>query len=210
MRRKVCLSASLAVFGFFAATAAPLKVQAQGGFGGRPTAGIFGGVSFPRGAFDDEVGIGWHGGALAKIRLYGPLDARVDATYSKFGKKDIVGADATVGTNTTVGFGTLSGVLNLGADSAAYPGDNTVSPYLIAGGGKYRLDFDPVCTGAACGDFIDPGIHTFWGLNIGGGATVPLAGLRTFVEARYHRISRDELDGGPRVMVLVSAGVKFR
>ena len=210
MRRKVCLSASLAVFGFLAAAAAPLKAEAQGGFGGRPTAGIFGGASLPRGAFDDEVGIGWHGGALAKIRLYGPLEARVDGTYSKFSEKDLVGTDATVTTSTTVGFGTISGVLNLGTDSAAYPGDNTVSPYLIAGWGKYRVDYDAICSGSGCGDFIEPGIHTFWGLNVGGGATVPLAGLRTFLEARYHRIARSDLDGGPRVMVLVSAGIKFR
>lgn len=209
MRRKVCLSASLVAFGYLA-VAVPLKLEAQGGFGGRPTAGIFGGVSFPRGAFDDEVGLGWHAGALAKIRVYGPLDARIDGTYSKFAKKDLTAEDATVSTNATVGFGTLSALLNLGTDSSAYPGDNTVSPYLIAGLGKYRLDFDAVCTGAACDDFIDPGIHTFWGLNVGGGATVPLAGLRTFLEARYHRIARDELDGGSRVMVLVSAGIKFR
>lgn len=210
MRRKTCLSVSLIAAACIGTVAAPSGAQAQSGIGTRPTVGIYAGPSFPRGALDDEVGIGWHGGAFAKIRAYGPLDVRIDGTYGKFGKKELVGTDATVRTNATVGFGTLSGLINLGPDSAAYPGDNTVSPYLIAGGGRYRLDFDAVCTDASCGSFIDPGIHTFWGINVGGGATVPLAGLRTFIEARYHRISRDEIDGGSRVMVLVSAGIKFR
>lgn len=209
MRRMTRLSVALGAF-VCLTTAASNRASAQGGFLTRPTAGVFGGVVFPRGALDDEVGLGWNGGAFAKIRLYGPLDARIDGTYVKFGKKELVGTDARVMTDASVAFGTLDALINLGTDSAAYPGDNSVSPYLIFGGGRYNLDFDAVCVGAACGTFVDPDKHTYWGINVGGGATVPLAGIRTFLEARYHRISRDELDGGSRVMVVVSAGVKFR
>lgn len=210
MRRKTCLSVSLIAVVCTAVLSMPATGRAQSGFGKNLTGGIFGGVTIPRGPFDEEVGTAWNGGGFGKIRMYGPLDLRVDGTYSKFGNKDIVDLGGTVTTRSSVQFGTIGGLLNLGTDSAAYPGDNTVSPYLMAGAGRYRLDYDAECFGSSCGNFIDPGIHSFWGLNIGGGATVPLLGLRTFVEARYHRISRSELDGGGRVMVAVSAGVKFR
>jgi hypothetical protein len=210
MRRKTCLSVSLIAVAGSAFLAMASAAHAQSGFGQKLTAGIFGGVTFPRAAFSDEVGTGWNAGGFGKIRLYGPLDLRVDGTYTKFGAKDLVESGGTVTTKTTVQFGTIGGVINLGTDSAAYPGDNSVSPYLMAGAGRYRLDYDAVCVGASCGSFVDPGINTFWGLNVGGGATIPLAGIRTFLEARYHRISRSELDGGGRVMVVISAGVKFR
>lgn len=210
MRRKTCLSVALIAVACSAVLATPSAVRAQSGFGQNATAGVFGGVTFPRGAFDDEIGTGWNAGGFGKIRLYGPLDLRIDGTYSKFAEKDLVETGGTVTTKATVTFGTIGGLINLGTDSAAYPGDNSVSPYLMAGAGRYRLDYDAVCAGASCGQFVDPGIHSFWGLNIGGGATIPLAGVRTFLEARYHRISRKEPDGGPRVMVVISAGVKFR
>ena len=36
-------------------------------------------------------------------------------------------------TDGKVTFGTLDAVINMGADSAMYPGDNSVSPYLVGG-----------------------------------------------------------------------------
>lgn len=191
-----------------ALAAAPSVLVAQSGFGTRPTAGVFGGVTFPRSDLGAEVKMGWHAGALAKIRAYRSLDARIDGTYAKFGKKVVEGTIATVSTDASVGFGTLSAVLNLGADSAAYPGDNTVSPYLIGGLGIYRLDYKAVCAGT-CATFVAPALENNLGLNIGFGATAPIVGIRTFVEGRYHRISRNA-DFGSRSMLLISVGVKFR
>ena len=210
MRRKTGLTISLIALMGSAVLAMPSAAHSQSGFGQKITAGIFGGVTFPRSAFDEEVSTGWNAGGFGKVRLYGPLDLRVDGTYAKFAKQDLVATGGTVTTNTSVVFGTIGGLLNLGTDSAAYPGDNSVSPYLMAGAGRYKLDYDAVCVGAQCDQFIDPGVNSFWGINIGGGATIPLAGIRTFLEGRYHRISRGEQDGGSRVMVVVSAGVKFR
>ncbi|MEO8576844.1 MAG: outer membrane beta-barrel protein [Gemmatimonadales bacterium] len=209
MRRKICQSVALIAVASSAVLATP-SARAQSGFGTKPTAGIFGGVTFPRGAFADEIGTGWNAGGFAKIRAYGPLDVRIDGTYNKFAEKDLVETGGTVTTKAAITFGTIGALINLGTDSAAYPGDNSVSPYLMAGAGRYRLDYDAVCVGTSCDQFIDPGVHTFWGTNIGGGATIPLAGIRTFLEARYHRISRSDPDGGARSMVVISAGVKFR
>jgi opacity protein-like surface antigen len=185
------------------------QASAQSGFGERPTIGVFGGLTAPTGDFGDEVSKGWHAGGLLKVRAYRALDVRVDGTYSKLGKKDIVGTDATLNTDGTVSFGTLSAVANMGPDSAMYPGDNSVSPYLVAGLGAYRLDYAATCTGT-CDTFEAPEIKTNIGWNIGLGASLPLAGIRGFVEGRYHRISRSADIGGSRSMLLLSAGLRFR
>ncbi|HEX6574710.1 MAG TPA: hypothetical protein VF042_07025 [Gemmatimonadaceae bacterium] len=177
---------------------------------GRPTAGIFGGYTGPTGDFGDEVGNGWHVGALIKMRLYGALDGRIDGTYAKFGKKDIPGEEFAFHTDANTAFATFDAHINLGPDSAAYPGDNSVSPHIVLGLGVYQLDYKVTCSGQ-CTDFIGAEKKTHWGLNVGAGATAPIAGLRTFFEARYHRIMRDTFeDGGSRAMFLASVGIKFR
>jgi hypothetical protein len=183
--------------------------EAQSGFGTRPTAGVFGGLSNPRGAFRQEAGLGWHAGALAKIRAYQSIDARIDGTYVKLGGEELAGTEATVTTDVKMTLGTINALVNLGPDSAEYSGDNSVSPWLIAGLGIYRVDFQAVCSGS-CETFNDPGVRSHTGFNLGGGMTVPLAGIRTFFEIRYHRIFRDQDQGGSRILVLASAGVKIR
>jgi opacity protein-like surface antigen len=185
------------------------QASAQSGFGERPTVGVFGGLTVPTGDFADEVAKGWHAGGLVKIRVYRAIDARVDGTYSKLGKKDLAGTETTFHTDGTVSFGTVSAVINMGPDSAMYPGDNSVSPYLVAGAGAYRIDFAATCSGT-CDTFEAPSIDTNLGFNIGLGASLPLAGIRGFVEGRYHRISRSADVGGNRSMFLFSAGLRFR
>lgn len=202
--------ARLILFAVTVTAAFSSRADAQVMGPGRPTAGIFGGGSLPSGDFNDEAGNGWHAGGLVKMRAYGALDVRLDGVYTNLGKKDIVGTLATVTTNTRILQGTLDAQVNLGPDSAAYPGDNTVSPYLMLGPGLYNLDYDATCRGTGCPDFEDPGKRTHTGFNVGGGASIPFLGLRSFIEARYHRIMRKTLEGQSRSMVMVSAGVKFR
>jgi hypothetical protein len=189
------------------AAASAATAEAQGP--GRPTAGIFAGVTAASGDFKDEVGNGWLAGGLIKMRAYRSLDVRLDGTYVKFGSKEIAGSEAAVSTDASMIFGTLNVLLNLGPDSASYPGDNSVSPYLMFGGGAYEIDYKAECAGA-CTGFIDPEKKTHFGVNATFGATVPLFGIRTFAEARYHRVSREAIDGGSRSMILFSAGVKIR
>jgi hypothetical protein len=118
----------------------------------RPTAGVFGGVTTPRGDFGDEVNNGWHAGVLFKARLYRALDLRLDGTYAKLGEKTVViplNAEDTVvfHTDGTLPFGTLNAHVNLGPDSSEYPGDNTVTPHIVGGIGIYQLDYQLTCTG---------------------------------------------------------------
>jgi len=201
MIRILCLSALLSI-------AIVSQASAQGGFGERPTIGVFGGLTAPTGDFGDEVSKGWHAGGLLKVRAYRALDVRVDGTYSKLGKKDIVLTDNTFHTDGSVSFATLSAVANMGPDSAMYPGDNSVSPYLVAGAGAYRIDFAATCS--TCASYAGEETQTNLGFNIGLGASLPLAAIRGFVEGRYHRISRSADVGGSRSMLLLSAGLRFR
>jgi len=208
MRSMSRLAVSMFSFACVASVVATSRAAAQGsGFGTRPTAGIFGGVTLPRGDFTEESGLGWHAGALLKMRVYQFLDLRLDGTYSKLGKKTLRGDTITIKTDASVQFATLDAVLNLGPDSAAYPGDNTISPYVLGGFGKYHLDYSASCVG--CTSF-DDATESNWGINIGAGANVPVVGIRTFVEGRYHRMSRSVEFGGARTMFTASFGVKFR
>ena len=181
---------------------------------GRPTAGIFGGVTTPRAGFGDEAGNGWNAGVLLKLRAYRALDIRVDGTHAKLGAKSFEGPGLTGGIaqldlDPTVELGTINGLVNLGPDSAEYPGDHSVSPHVLVGIGIYRLDYNGACTGQCEGISIPPTENHF-GLNFGGGATIPVAGIRTFVEARYHRISQKIEAGGARTFITLAAGLKIR
>jgi Outer membrane protein beta-barrel domain len=187
------------------------SVQAQRVIPGRFSAGIFAGFSKPTGDFNVLSKSGWHAGGFLKADIVGSFDMRVDGTHSRFGKRtiELTQPEATVTTNTSVTFGTLGGVLNLGSDSAAYPGDNSVSPYLLLGAGYYRYKYDDTCTGA-CNDLnILTGLRTRWGIAGGGGASVPIFGFRTFIEARYHVVRVDGVEP-PASMLLVSAGIKTK
>lgn len=186
-------------------------VQAQRVIPGRFSAGVFGGFSKPTGDFKVLAGSGWHGGGLLKADIIGSFDVRLDGTISRFGKKEIELTDpaATITTNTRVTFGTLSGVLNLGADSAAYPGDNSVSPYLLLGAGYYRYSYDDTCVRDCTNLSLITGLRKRWGIAGGGGASVPVLGFRTFIEARYHVVRVDGIEP-PSSMLLVSAGIKTK
>lgn len=187
------------------------SAQAQRVIPGRFSAGVFGGFSKPTGGFKVLAGSGWHGGGFLKADISGSFDMRLDGTISRFGKKEIelTEPDATVTSNTRVAFGTLSGVLNLGSDSAAYPGDNSVSPYLLIGAGHYRYNYDDTCVGDCTNLNLLTGLRKRWGIAGGGGASVPILGFRTFIEARYHVVRVDAIEP-PASMLLVSAGIKTK
>jgi opacity protein-like surface antigen len=190
----------------------PIAAKAQSGFGQRATVGIFGGVTIPRSDFSIETKLGAHAGALAKMRLYRLFDLRVDGAWNKFGEKNIPqaeGVNATVESYAKVIFGTANVVLNLGPDSSSYPGDNSVSPYIMAGAGGYNVDYGAECSGQ-CTGFSPPETKTHLGLNAGFGANATFGILKPFIEARYHRISKVADDGTSRSMYTISVGLKLR
>ena len=193
---------------------ATVSSGAEGQGFGRPTAGIFGGIASPRGTLGDEAETGWNAGVLLKMRAYKALDVRVDATYAKLGAVDFdiplaSGETASGHLDTKVPFATLGMHLNLGPDSAEYPGDNTVSPYMLAGVGMYNLDYQFTCEGS-CSEIQTIPTENHFGVNLGGGAGIPIFGIKAFVEGRYHRISQKPEFGDARAFITISAGLRIR
>ncbi len=178
----------------------------------QPQLGIYGGLTLPRGDWKLETDLGWHAGALGKVRVTRTFDARIDGAYSRLGSKSTEYTDAAVESESELLFGTLVAELNLGPDSAQYPGDNSVSPYIHIGPGIYRYKFDGVCTGN-CGRFTTSHEETKVGLTIGAGANVPFGRIPLFAEFRWHRfgtvlpISQFE---STVTMFTFSAGFKIR
>jgi hypothetical protein len=139
--------------------------------------GVAGGVSVPEGDLADGVNTGWH--ALATIALSGltqPLGLRVDAAYNRFALADVPGSPGGDG-NLTVGSATLNGTYRLPMTNSP------LSPYLIAGLGAYRsaCSLGPGCEGTIR-----------YGWNVGLGTKLVVVGLRSFLEARYHRTARGD------------------
>ena len=158
MHRRVLVVLVLTV-----AAAARLEAQRAISFG------LAGGVSLPEGKLADGVEPGWH--ALAVIALSSlmqPLGLRLDVAYSRFAF-DADALPAFRGDHQT----TSSATLNL---TYRLPMTNSpMSPYIIVGAGGYRSD----CSQCEA--------TTDFGWNAGAGTKLILLGIRTFLEARYHR-----------------------
>ena len=182
----------------------------------KPQLGIFGGATLPRGDFGVEVEPGWNAGALLKVRVTSAMDARIDGTYTKLGSQFLEFANAEVDSRSEVTFGTLLIEFNLGADSAAYPGDNSVSPWINVGPGVYRMKSEGTCTdiqAGGCEGFLNSTEETGLGLTAGIGANVPFYGIPLFAEARYHRFGTVFPIGQVErtaTMFTISAGIKIR
>jgi hypothetical protein len=182
----------------------------------KPQLGLFGGATLPRGDFSQETDPGWNAGALFKVRVTPSIDARIDGTYTKLGAQFIEFANAEVNSESEVTFGTLLVELNLGPDSAAYPGDNSVSPWINVGPGMYRMKFEGTCADLqtdGCDGFIESSEETSIGWTIGIGANVPFYRIPLFAEARYHRFGTifpiGQVDR-TATMFTISAGFKIR
>lgn len=201
----------IAVAGLVLFVALAADAGAQGLGARRVGVAAYGGVSLPRGSFKDDAGTGWHAGGYVETSLYSAIDVRLDGVFSRLGVKDITTTTGAAEFASEVFLGTLDLELNLGSDSAAYPGDNSVSPWIVGGGGIYRFDFKAECVISTCSDIdVSSSTEAHWGVNVGAGATVPLVGLRTFVEGRYHIVFPKSGQSGNLTMILLSVGVKFR
>ena len=140
--------------------------------------GIAGGASIPSGNLRDGVETGWHGLAtIAVSTLMQPLGLRIDIAYNRFAFSD----DATALADEYQS--TASATLNF---TYRLPMTNSpMSPYLISGLGAYRSECS-LETGC------EPG--TRYGWNVGLGTKVFVLGLRSFLEARYHRTEIGDTD----------------
>jgi hypothetical protein len=137
------------------------------------TLGLGGGVSIPQGDLGRGANAGWNAlGTLILSTPMQPLGLRADVAYNQF--------PFSAATTNTLG---ASGNQRVGSLTANVTyrlptPDTPVSPHLIAGLGAYRTD----CSLDGCQ------ADTHFGWNAGLGMNLYMLGVRSFVEARYHRV----------------------
>jgi opacity protein-like surface antigen len=147
--------------------------------------GISGGAALPTSDLSDISNTGWNAnGHLSFNPVMIPVGIRIDGGYSRFGFKEGVEGD--------IHFGNVTG--NLVYKIPAAP----VSPYLLGGGGWYRV-------GASVPGFFS-GSENKFGWNIGGGINLPLSGFDTFIEAKYTQIQTEDT---PVKYIPITFGVMF-
>jgi len=157
-------------------------------FGNPISFGIVAGASIPLGGFADVAGTGWHAGGLVQwdTPMF-PVGIRAEGVYHKFGDKD------ERETYPSKIVGTLNGVWMFPMTQPY-----AVRPYLIGGVGVYNERCD-VCSS-----------QTHFGLNGGGGITVPLSGFSTIIEARFHFVLNSDVGDSNTTFIPISVSLLFR
>jgi hypothetical protein len=150
--------------------------------------GFGGGATVPVGRLSNNQKSGYNAMIALAIGVSDlPVGVRFDGVYNSLShdKAAANGVDLRV-----------SGILaNL---VIAFPGTNAKA-YILAGGGLYNSKPD-VAGAKSQNDF---------GFNGGLGATFGFGPFATFVESRYHTISRSESKGGVYQFVPVTVGLMF-
>lgn len=146
--------------------------------------GISAGAAIPVSDLGNDYSTGYNGTVSLGFNSYGsPLGFRVDGMYNSMSAQDGVNLpDIKI----------MSANANL---VYALPGTG-IRPYLIGGAGIYGLKSD--INGAST--------TTKLGLNGGIGASFPLSGFNTFVEARLHHVFSDNV---ATQFIPVTFGISF-
>jgi hypothetical protein len=153
--------------------------------------GIGGGAAIPVGKLSNTQTTGFNGiVALALGVADLPIGFRLDGVYNSFSRKTINSPPTN-----TYGF-RVAGLL--GNLIYAFPG-TTAKSYVVTGGGLYNTKFDIAGSKA----------ENHWGLNAGVGITFAVGPLASFLESRYHFISREPTKGGVIHFVPITLGVMF-
>jgi hypothetical protein len=153
--------------------------------------GIGGGAAIPVGKLSSTQTSGFNGIAVVALGVADlPIGVRFDGIYNSFSRKDI-----TSPPTNTYAFRIAGLLANL---IYAFPG-STAKSYVLAGGGWYNTKFDVAGTKA----------ENHWGLNAGLGVTFAVGPVASFLESRYHFISREPAKGGVLHFVPITLGVMF-
>jgi hypothetical protein len=155
--------------------------------------GFGGGAAIPVGKLSDTQKTGYNALVAFAIGVADlPFGVRLDGIYNNLAHTKV----ASGGTSTTAADLRVSGALaNL---IFAFPG-SSAKVYIIAGGGLYHSKSD--VSGAKA--------QNNFGVNGGLGATFGFGPFATFLESRYHSISRSEAKGGVYQFVPITVGVLF-
>jgi Outer membrane protein beta-barrel domain len=156
--------------------------------------GIGGGAAIPVGKLSNTQVTGFNGIiALALGAPDLPIGVRFDGIYNNFSRKNVISAQGSA--TNTYGFriaGLLANVVY------AFPG-TSVKSYIVGGGGLYNTKFDVAGSKS----------ENHAGLNAGAGLTFGLGPIASFIESRYHFISREPTKGGVIHFVPITFGLMF-
>jgi hypothetical protein len=153
-----------------------------------------GGVAIPVGKLADAQNTG--PSALAALAIGvadSPLGVRFDGIYNNL----VRGAEAVPAQGSSVStanFRVMGVLANL---VFAFPGTSAKS-YVLVGGGLYNSKVEP-----------NEKSQNNFGFNAGLGATFGVGPFATFIESRYHTISRKTNKGGVYQFVPITFGVMF-
>lgn len=150
-----------------------------------------GGAAIPVGKLSDVQTTGYNGIVALAIGVAElPIGVRIDGIYNTFQSRT-----APVGGPSTSDLRIMGALGNL---IFAFPG-TTAKPYVIIGGGLYSTKTD-VSGAKSENDF---------GFSAGVGATFGVGPFATFLESRYHTISRKAEEGGVMQFVPITVGLMF-
>lgn len=168
-----------------------LVVVSSAAFGQKTYAiALGGGAAIPVGKFGDAQKTG--SSAIAAIAIGVaelPFGVRFDGIYNN------LRANTPTGTTVHSDFRVMGVLANL---VFAFPG-SSAKPYMLVGGGLYNSKAD--VAGAKS--------RNDWGFNAGLGATFGVGPFATFIESRYHNVSRNSTNGGVFQFVPITIGLMF-
>ena len=154
--------------------------------------GLGGGAAIPVGKLSDTQKTGYNAIVAFAVGVADlPFGIRVDGIYNNLAHTRLPSGGNVANSDLRV-TGALANLI------FAFPG-STAKVYIIAGGGLYNSKADV------------PGAKSEnnFGVNGGLGATFGFGPFATFLESRYHSISRSEAKGGVFQFVPITLGVLF-
>jgi len=156
--------------------------------------GIGGGAAIPVGKLSNTQVTGFNGIiALALGAPDLPIGVRFDGIYNNFSRKNVISAQGSA--TNTYGFRIAGIIANV---VYAFPG-TSVKSYIVGGGGLYNTKLDVAGSKS----------ENHAGLNAGAGLTFGLGPIASFIESRYHFISREPTKGGVIHFVPITFGLMF-
>ena len=168
-----------------------LLASSSAGFGQKTYAiALGGGAAIPVGKLGDVQKTGSSGIVAIAIGVSElPIGVRFDGIYNN------LRANTKSGTTPNSDFRVMGVLANL---VFAFSG-TSAKPYVLVGGGLYNSKAD--VAGAKSQNNV--------GFNAGLGATFGFGPFATFIESRYHSISRNAAKGGVYQFVPITFGVMF-
>ena len=154
--------------------------------------GIGGGAAVPVGKLGDTQKTGYNAMAVLAIGVSDlPLGVRFDGIYNHLAHNSTISQSGAASVDLRI-------AAALGNLVFTFPG-TTAKAYVVGGGGVYNTKAD--IAGAKS--------ENSFGVNGGLGATFGFGPFATFLEVRYHSISRSAAKGGVYQFVPVTLGVLF-